>query len=66
MANGSGWVPFKEDAFAAYTHALLWYIEQDPKHAVKAIELLDGACREHTRSGDPPDDLFLLLAPLFS
>jgi len=42
LANGSGWVPFKEDAFAAYTHALLWYIEQDEKHALKAIELLDG------------------------
>jgi len=40
--NGSGWVPFKEDAFAAYTHALLWFIEQDARHAEKAIELMDG------------------------
>lgn len=42
VGNGSGWVPFKEDAFAAYTHALLWFIEQDEAHAQKAIELLDG------------------------
>ena len=40
--NGSGWVPYKEDGFAAYTHALLWYIDQNPAHADKAIELLDG------------------------
>lgn len=42
VGNGSGWVPFKEDAFAAYTHALLWFIEKDEAHAQKAIELLDG------------------------
>lgn len=40
--NGSGWVPYKEDAFAAYTHALLWFIDQDARHANKAIELLEG------------------------
>ena len=42
MTDGSGWVPWKEDAFAAYTHALLYFIDQDPRHAEKAIELLDG------------------------
>lgn len=42
LENGSGWVPWKEDAFAAYTHALLYFIDQDPRHAEKAIELLDG------------------------
>ena len=42
MKNGSGWVPWKEDAFAAYTHALLYFIDQDPRHAEKAVELFDG------------------------
>lgn len=37
MLNGSGWVPFKEDAFAAYTQALLWYIEKDSRRAEKAM-----------------------------
>lgn len=42
MQNGSGWVPWKEDAFAAYTHSLLWFIDRDPRRALRAIELLDG------------------------
>lgn len=34
--------PSREDAFAAYTHALLWAITDDERHALKAIECLDG------------------------
>jgi hypothetical protein len=42
LPNGSGWVPWKEDAFAAYTHALLYFIDEEPRHAVKAIDLFNG------------------------
>lgn len=31
----------RTDANAAYTHALQWYLTKDPKHAEKAIELMD-------------------------
>eukprot|EP01047_Picozoa_sp_COSAG01_P017991 COSAG01_NODE_965_length_12401_cov_3.496098_4_plen_238_part_00 len=33
--------PEKEDSAAAYTHALLWYITQDERHAAKSIEIMD-------------------------
>ena len=32
--------PFKEDAFAAYTQALLWYIERDERRAEKAMSVV--------------------------
>jgi len=41
QSNGSGITAFREDAFAAYTHALLWFITQDVRHAQKAIECMD-------------------------
>jgi hypothetical protein len=30
-----------EDGMAAYTHALLWYLEREQSHADKAIEIID-------------------------
>jgi hypothetical protein len=33
--------PEKEDSAAAYTHALLWFITQDARHAEKSIEIMD-------------------------
>jgi hypothetical protein len=46
----------KRDAEAAYTHALLWYIKQDAKHAEKAIEILDAwsaVIKDHNNSNAP-------------
>jgi hypothetical protein len=40
----------KDDATAAYTHALLWAVTRQPAHAAKAIEILDawsGTLEEH-------------------
>ena len=39
-ADGTGIDEFREDAFAAYTHALLWYVTPDARHARKAIECM--------------------------
>ena len=55
-SNGSGITPFREDAFAAYTHALLWAIELDPRHARKAIEIMDGWA-DPARGWSQPVDL---------
>ena len=33
--------PEKEDSGAAYTHALLWYVTQDERHAEKSVEIMD-------------------------
>lgn len=41
QANGSGITACREDSLAAYTHALLYFIKQDPRHAEKAIEIMD-------------------------
>ncbi|MFE2169499.1 alginate lyase family protein [Streptomyces sp. NPDC059447] len=46
----------REDAIAAYTHALAWYITKDPAHARKAIELMDAwsaVVKDHTNSNAP-------------
>ena len=46
----------REDAIAAYTHALAWYITRDEWHARKAIELMDAwsaVIRDHTNSNAP-------------
>jgi hypothetical protein len=48
QSNGSGITEFREDAFAAYTHALLWFITEDARHAQKAIECMDGWPRAWT------------------
>ena len=43
----------REDAVAAYTHALLWYITRDTRHAQKAIQIMDAwsaVIRDHTNS----------------
>ncbi|WP_409467568.1 alginate lyase family protein [Streptomyces sp. HC307] len=46
----------REDAIAAYTHALAWYITRDERHAKKAIELMDAwsaVIQDHTNSNAP-------------
>ncbi|GGV83714.1 alginate lyase family protein [Streptomyces massasporeus] len=46
----------REDAIAAYTHALAWYLTRDERHAHKAIELMDAwsaVIRDHTNSNAP-------------
>ncbi|MGC9543341.1 alginate lyase family protein [Streptomyces sp. UG1] len=46
----------REDAIAAYTQALAWYITRDARHAKKAIELMDAwsaVIRDHTNSNAP-------------
>ncbi|MFF9117542.1 alginate lyase family protein [Streptomyces massasporeus] len=46
----------REDAIAAYTHALAWYLTRDERHARKAIELMDAwsaVIRDHTSSNAP-------------
>lgn len=46
----------REDATAAYTQALAWYITRDERHAKKAIELMDAwsaTIRDHTNSNAP-------------
>lgn len=40
--NGTGITPNREDSLASYTHALLWAITLDDRHAQKAIEIMDG------------------------
>jgi|EP01047_Picozoa_sp_COSAG01_P056734 hypothetical protein len=41
LSPGTRWLSNKEDALAAYTHALLWFITQDERHALKAIQIMD-------------------------
>ena len=41
LSNGTGINPMREDAFAAYTHALLWTATRDERHALKAIAIMD-------------------------
>ncbi|GAB2719865.1 alginate lyase family protein [Streptomyces bullii] len=46
----------REDAIAAYTHALAWYVTRDERHARKAIELMDAwsaVIKDHTNSNAP-------------
>ncbi|TCC53348.1 hypothetical protein E0H75_06470 [Kribbella capetownensis] len=46
----------REDAIAAYTDALLWYLTRDDRYAQKAIQLMDawsGTIRDHTNSNAP-------------
>ncbi|MFI8201280.1 alginate lyase family protein [Streptomyces sp. NPDC085937] len=46
----------REDAIAAYTQALLWYVTRDDRHAQKAIQLMDAwsaVIRDHTNSNAP-------------
>ncbi|MEU6686037.1 alginate lyase family protein [Streptomyces sp. NPDC046832] len=46
----------REDAIAAYTHALAWYLTREERHARKAIELMDAwsaVIRDHTNSNAP-------------
>jgi hypothetical protein len=43
----------REDAIAAYTMALMWYITRDSRYATKAIAIMDGwssTIRDHTNS----------------
>ncbi|MFF0339581.1 alginate lyase family protein [Kribbella sp. NPDC004875] len=46
----------REDAIAAYTDALLWYLTRDDRYAQKSIELMDAwsaTIRDHTNSNAP-------------
>ncbi|MFC9858985.1 MULTISPECIES: alginate lyase family protein [unclassified Streptomyces] len=46
----------REDAIAAYTLSLAWYIGQDDRYARKAIEIMDawsGVIKDHTNSNAP-------------
>ncbi|MFF5533012.1 alginate lyase family protein [Streptomyces cinerochromogenes] len=46
----------REDAIAAYTDALAWYITRDERYAKKAIELMDAwsaVLQDHTNSNAP-------------
>ncbi|WLQ36375.1 alginate lyase family protein [Streptomyces castrisilvae] len=46
----------REDAIAAYTLSLAWYITQDSRYAAKAVEIMDAwsaVIRDHTNSNAP-------------
>ncbi|MES5818416.1 alginate lyase family protein [Streptomyces sp. RG80] len=46
----------REDAIAAYTHALAWYITRDERYAKKSIQLMDAwsaVITDHTNSNAP-------------
>jgi hypothetical protein len=46
----------REDALAAYTLALAWYITQDSRYATKAIQIMDAwsaTIQDHTNSNAP-------------
>ncbi|MFJ4923493.1 alginate lyase family protein [Streptomyces sp. NPDC088725] len=46
----------REDAIAAYTDALAWYITRDDRYAQKSIELMDAwsnSIKQHTNSNAP-------------
>jgi hypothetical protein len=46
----------REDAIAAYTDALLWYLTRDDRYAQKSIQLMDAwsaTIRDHTNSNAP-------------
>jgi len=46
----------REDAIAAYTDALLWYLTRDDRYTQKSIELMDAwsaTIRDHTNSNAP-------------
>ncbi|QFZ23063.1 alginate lyase family protein [Saccharothrix syringae] len=46
----------REDALAAYTLSLAWYITRDDRYATKAIEIMDAwsaTIRDHTNSNAP-------------
>ncbi|MEU8629035.1 alginate lyase family protein [Streptomyces sp. NPDC048669] len=46
----------REDAIAAYTLSLAWYITQDSRYAAKAVEIMDAwsaVIKDHTNSNAP-------------
>ncbi|MFD7921869.1 alginate lyase family protein [Streptomyces sp. NPDC059740] len=46
----------REDAIAAYTDALAWYVTRDSRYAQKAVQLMNawaGTLKEHTNSNAP-------------
>ncbi|MEU5102232.1 MULTISPECIES: alginate lyase family protein [unclassified Streptomyces] len=46
----------RQDAIAAYTHALAWYVTRDDRYAKKAIEIMDAwsaTIKDHTNSNAP-------------
>lgn len=49
LSPGTRWFADKEDSIAAYTHALLSFINQDRRHAVKAAEIMNAWSSTLTR-----------------
>ena len=49
LSPGTRWLTNKEDSLASYTHALMWYITSDKRHALKAAEIMDAWSRTLTR-----------------
>jgi hypothetical protein len=52
----SGCTEESDDALAAYTHALIWYLTGDRKHAEKSIQILDAwsaVFRQHINGNAP-------------
>lgn len=46
----------RNDAIAAYTHALLWYLTRDDRYAKKAIQIMDAwsaVLKDHTNTNAP-------------
>ena len=46
----------RNDALAAYTHALLWYITRDDRYAKKSIQIMDAwsaVLKDHTNTNAP-------------
>lgn len=46
----------RNDALAAYTDALIWYVSRDQRYAAKAIQIMDawsGTIKRHTNSNAP-------------
>ena len=57
LSPGTRWLTDKEDSIAAYTHALLWYVTGDKRHAHKAAEIMDAWSRVLTRPPQLADSL---------
>lgn len=41
LSPGTRWLSCKEDSLAAYTHALVYFITEDLRHAVKSASIMD-------------------------
>ena len=57
QSPGTRWLSCKEDSLAAYTHALLWFITEQPSYAAKAAEIMDAWSAVLTQPVTPADGL---------